>query len=220
MFPELWVGDFNSVPEDLPDRSRRRDPQTFPREKDKTDGELATLAIERGATSLVLVGAFGGERGDHAFLHLALALRLAEAGVPVLLSSGTQEGVPLPHGKAGFDYADGTLFSVLGFSDLSGLTVTAPNGRSITSRCAFGSSLTISNEARGRLEVALGHGRALLLAHPYPFLKADMAPPLLTLDGIKLTFGGTPLLDGAAFRSPPATTSHWSAAMAPASRRC
>jgi ATP-binding cassette subfamily F protein uup len=28
-------------------------------------------------------------------------------------------------------------------------------------------------------------------------LKADMAPPLLNLDGIKLTFGGTPLLDGA-----------------------
>ena len=32
----------------------------------------------------------------------------------------------------------------------------------------FGSSLTISNEVRGRLVVALGAGRALLLAHPYP----------------------------------------------------
>ena len=29
------------------------------------------------------------------------------------------------------------------------------------------------------------------------FPKADMAPPLLNLTGIKLTFGGTPLLDGA-----------------------
>ena len=33
---------------------------------------------------------------------------------------------------------------------------------------------------------------------PIPCLKADMAPPLLNLDGIRLTFGGTPLLDGAA----------------------
>uniref|UniRef100_UPI00167C173D hypothetical protein n=1 Tax=Mesorhizobium sp. M2D.F.Ca.ET.225.01.1.1 TaxID=2563942 RepID=UPI00167C173D len=36
---------------------------------------------------------------------------------------------------------------------------------------------------------------------PTLFPKADipdMAPPLLNLDGIKLTFGGTPLLDGAA----------------------
>ncbi|CAM5414073.1 ABC transporter ATP-binding protein uup [Mycolicibacterium aubagnense] len=34
----------------------------------------------------------------------------------------------------------------------------------------------------------------LILTH---FPKADMAPPLLNLTGIKLTFGGTPLLDGA-----------------------
>jgi thiamine pyrophosphokinase len=33
---------------------------------------------------------------------------------------------------------------------------------------AFGSSLTISNEVRGRLRVELGDGRAMLLAHPFP----------------------------------------------------
>ena len=33
---------------------------------------------------------------------------------------------------------------------------------------AFGSSLTISNEVKGRLGIALERGRALLLAHPYP----------------------------------------------------
>jgi len=32
----------------------------------------------------------------------------------------------------------------------------------------FGSSLTLSNEVRGRLEIALARGRAMLLAHPYP----------------------------------------------------
>ena len=49
----------------------------FPPDKDKTDGELAVAeALERGATSLVLAGAFGGPRADHAFLHLALAIRL------------------------------------------------------------------------------------------------------------------------------------------------
>ncbi|RWB65591.1 MAG: thiamine diphosphokinase, partial [Mesorhizobium sp.] len=123
--PELWVGDFDSVPADLPDELAAVPRQVFPAEKDKTDGELAiAAALERGATSLVLAGAFGGKRTDHAFLHLALSVRLAEAGTEVLLSSGAQEGIPLPRGKAGFDYADGTLFSILGFSDLSGLTVT------------------------------------------------------------------------------------------------
>ncbi|RWC04400.1 thiamine diphosphokinase [Mesorhizobium sp.] len=167
--PELWVGDFDSVPADLPDELAAVPRQVFPAEKDKTDGELAiAAALERGATSLVLAGAFGGKRTDHAFLHLALGVRLAEAGTEVLLTSGAQEGVPLLPGKAGFDYADGTLFSILGFSDLAGLTVTGAKWPLNHVEVAFGSSLTISNEVKGRLEVALGSGSALLLAHPFP----------------------------------------------------
>ncbi|MER8433473.1 thiamine diphosphokinase [Mesorhizobium caraganae] len=174
LMPELWVGDFDSVPAELPVDLAAVPRQVFPPEKDKTDGELAiAAALERGATSLVLAGAFGGKRADHAYLHLALSLRLAETGTKVLLTSGAQEGVPLLPGKAGFDYADGTLFSVLGFSDLSGLTVSSAKWPLDHVEVAFGSSLTISNEVKsektgGRLEIALGHGRALLLAHPYP----------------------------------------------------
>jgi len=169
VMPELWVGDFDSVPEDLPDDLAAVPRQVFPPEKDQTDGELAiSAALERGATSLVLAGAFGGKRADHAFLHLALAVRLAEGGMDVLLTSGAQEGIPLLPGNAGFDYADGTLFSVLGFSDLAGLSVAGAKWPLDHVEVAFGSSLTISNEVKGRLEIALGRGRALLLAHPYP----------------------------------------------------
>jgi thiamine pyrophosphokinase len=159
--PELWVGDFDSAPADLPDDLASVPRQVFPVEKDKTDGELAiAAALERGA--------FGGKRADHAFLHLALGVRLAEGGTEVLLTSGAQEGVPLLPGKAGFDYADGTLFSVLGFSDLRGLAVTGAKWPLDHVEVAFGSSLTISNEVEGRLEIVLGSGRALLVAHPFP----------------------------------------------------
>ena len=168
LLPELWVGDFDSVPADLPDDLASVERQVFPAEKDKTDGELAiAVALERGATRLVLAGAGGGRRADHAFLHLALAVRLAEAGTEVILTSGAQEGVPLLPGKAEFDYADGTLFSVLGFSALAGLTVIGAKWPLDRVEVAFGSSLTISNEVRGRLRIALEQGRALLLAHPY-----------------------------------------------------
>ena len=169
LVPELWVGDFDSVPANLPDDLAAVPRKIFPAEKDMTDGELAIAeALARGATSLILAGAFGGKRADHAFLHLALGLRLAEAGTTVLLTSGAQEGVPVLPGKAGFDYADGTLFSVLGFSDLSGLTVSGAKWPLDRVEVAFGSSLTISNEVKGRLAIALERGRALLLAHPYP----------------------------------------------------
>ncbi|MHA6642527.1 thiamine diphosphokinase [Mesorhizobium sp. A623] len=169
LVPELWVGDFDSVPPNLPDHLASTLRQTFPPEKDKTDGELAiAAALERGATSLVLAGAFGGARADHAFLHLALAVQLAESGTGILLTSGAQEGIPLLAGTHEFDYATGTLFSVLGFSDLSGLTVEGAKWPLNNVEVAFGSSLTISNEVRGRLRVTLGSGRAMLLAHPYP----------------------------------------------------
>ncbi|WP_027166698.1 thiamine diphosphokinase [Mesorhizobium sp. WSM3224] len=169
LVPELWVGDFDSVPANLPKDLAAVPRKVFPAEKDMTDGELAVAeALQRGATSLVLAGAFGGRRADHAFLHLTLALRLAAAGTPVLLTSGAQEGVPVLPGKASFDYDGGTLFSVLGFSDLSGLTVTGAKWPLDRVEVAFGSSLTISNEVEGQLGVALERGRALLLAHPYP----------------------------------------------------
>jgi thiamine pyrophosphokinase len=169
LMPELWVGDFDSVPADLPDELAAVPRKVFPAEKDMTDGELAIAeALRRGATSLVLAGAFGGKRADHAFLHLALAVRLAESGSTVVLTICSLVVVPYLPGSAAFDYADGTLFSVLGFSDLSGLTVTGAKWPLDRVEVAFGSSLTISNEVKGRLGIALERGRALLLAHPYP----------------------------------------------------
>lgn len=165
--PELWTGDFDSVDDALgaqyPDIAR----EVFPPAKDLTDGEIAVeAALSRGATALTLVGAFGGPRADHAFFHLTLALRLAEAGLPVLLTSGTQEGQPLLPGANSFDLAGQTLFSVLGFSDLRGLSIAGARWPLDDVFVPFGSSLTVSNEAAGRLVVTLGEGRAMLVSHP------------------------------------------------------
>lgn len=163
--PELWVGDFDSAEtvdfDAFPDVARK----TFPAAKDKTDGELAVdIALSRGATKLMLVGAFGGPRADHAFLHLTLALALAEGGIDVMLSSGTQEGIPLLPGQQAFDLAPGTLFSVLGFSNLAGLTLIGAQWPLNHVEVPFGSSLTISNRVADRLRASLDAGRALVVA--------------------------------------------------------
>ena len=167
LVPELWTGDFDSVDDEI----RKQHPQVpveqFPIEKDLTDGEIAIeAALSRGATELILVGAFGGARADHAFLHLAAGLRLAEAGTTCLLTSGVQEGVPLLPGAARFDYGESTLFSILAFSDLAGLTLAGAKWPLENREVRFGSSLTLSNEVSGTLSVRLGSGRAMLLAHP------------------------------------------------------
>jgi thiamine pyrophosphokinase len=163
--PELWVGDFDSSsPADFaahPDVPR----ETFPAAKDKTDGELAIdIAIGHGATALVIVGAFGGPRADHAFLHLALAIRMAERGIGVTLTSGSQEGRPVLPGENRFGYPDGMLFSVLGFTNLDGLSIAGAEWPLDRIHMPFGSSLTISNKVAGNLIVTLASGRALLVA--------------------------------------------------------
>jgi thiamine pyrophosphokinase len=166
--PELWVGDFDSVSDDLLAEWPGIPREIFPAGKDKTDGELAIdEAFARGATEFVLVGAFGGARADHAFLHMALAIRLAEKGTPTLLTSGAQEGRAVLKGRTTFDYESGTLFSILGFSDLSGLSVEGARWPLHEIEMPFGSSLTISNEVTGTLAVTLKSGRALLVAHPH-----------------------------------------------------
>jgi thiamine pyrophosphokinase len=166
--PELWTGDFDSVDEAMRAEHSGTPVEEFPRDKDKTDGEIAVqAALERGARELLLVGAFGGARADHAFLHLTAAMRLAENGVGCVLTSGVQEGVPLLVGEdRNFDYDDGTLFSVLPFSELSGLTISGAKWPLTDHHVPFGSSLTLSNEVRGTLSARLASGRALLVAHP------------------------------------------------------
>ena len=67
--PELWTGDFDSVDEAMRDVHSGIPVEMFPSEKDMTDGEIAVeAALARGAEDIVLVGAFGGARADHAFL--------------------------------------------------------------------------------------------------------------------------------------------------------
>ncbi len=163
--PELWVGDFDSAETGDFDAFPGVARETFPAAKDKTDGELAVdIALSRGATRLILVGAFGGPRVDHAFLHLTLAIALAERGVDVLLSSGNQEGVPLLPGEASFDLSPETLFSVLGFSGLKALTLQGAHWPLDRVDVPFGSSLTISNRVASNLTAHLSSGRALIVA--------------------------------------------------------
>lgn len=163
---ELWVGDFDSADADAKAAHAHLPTKTFPHEKDMTDGELAVAeALARGAITLVLAGAFGGARADHTHLHLAMAMKLAEDGIDVLLSSGTEEGTPLlPGRQAEFDYAPGTMFSVIAFEDLTGLDLAGAKWPLSQRFVPFGSSLTVSNEVSGRLTARLETGRAILVA--------------------------------------------------------
>lgn len=168
--PELWVGDFDSAPSDLlgtwPDVER----QPYPARKAVTDGEIAASeAIARGATRLVMIGALGGERSDHALQHLVLALALAAQGLEVVMTSGEEEAWPLLADGLALDLPAGCLFSVIGLSSLAGLTIGGARYPLENFDLPFGSSRTVSNVAEGPVAFSLRAGRAVVLARPHDF---------------------------------------------------
>ncbi|NTF43807.1 thiamine diphosphokinase [Rhizobium rhizogenes] len=166
--PELWVGDFDSTPADLLAAFPGVPKQPYPAAKAATDGEIAVSeAIDRGAVRLILAGAMGGERSDHAIQHLLYGVRLAEQGLDVLLTSGDEEAVPLLPGQMEMALPQGSLFSVLGFSDLAGLFIENARYPLRDFHLPFGASRTISNVAEGAVRFSLGSGRAIVLARPY-----------------------------------------------------
>ncbi|WP_416358049.1 thiamine diphosphokinase [Aureimonas phyllosphaerae] len=164
--PELWVGDFDSHEGEDPVDVPRHE---WPRDKDRTDGEIAiSEAFERGASSVLLVGAFGG-RTDHVFSHLVVALRESAAGRPVTMFDGREWAFPLAAGRQAFASEPGAQFSILKFSDLRGLTIEGARFPLDRADIAFSSILTQSNEAIGReVTIDLADGRAVFLLQADP----------------------------------------------------
>ncbi|PYE88638.1 thiamine diphosphokinase [Phyllobacterium leguminum] len=163
--PELWLGDFDSTSPALSRRYKHVPRRTFPAYKDMTDGELAlNEAFVLGATSVILCGAFGGERTDHTMLHLTMATAQAEKGHDIFLSSGVEEAWPILPGSYAPDLPDGTLFSLIGFTELDGLTIKNAEWPLDNVKAPFGSSLTVSNVARGTLGLRLRSGCGVLIA--------------------------------------------------------
>lgn len=165
--PELWLGDFDSTAPELLEKFKDVPRQTFPVAKDMTDGELAlNEAYRLGATRVILCGAFGGDRTDHTLLHLTMATRHAIEGRQILLSSGFEEAMPLVPGNYQYDLPDGSVFSILSFSQLEGLTIEQAEWPLDKITLPLGSSLTVSNIVRGTLCVSLRLGHAILIAKP------------------------------------------------------
>jgi thiamine pyrophosphokinase len=73
--PDLLIGDMDSIPPDLLERLEARGVATesHPPDKEASDAELAVArAVEMGATEIVILGGFGGQRLDHELANLLL----------------------------------------------------------------------------------------------------------------------------------------------------
>lgn len=166
IIPELWVGDFDSAGSELTVQYRDVPRETFPAEKDATDGAIAVEgAIRRGATEIVLLGGLGGQT-DHTAGLLGQSIRIARQGIHCLLTSGIEEAWPLIGGRMTVDLPEGTRLSIIPFTDLVGLDLTGVKWPLSQRDVPVGSTLTLSNVALGPVEISVTSGHGIAIAYP------------------------------------------------------
>ena len=168
--PELWLGDFDSTPDALKEQYKHVQTMTFDRQKAMSDGALAVqTALEKGASSIIFLGALGGTRNDHTIAVMHQMMQLHKAGVETMMTSGLEECWPLDKGEFEIELPKGSLFSILPFEDLEGLSISGAEYPLDNIKTGFGSTLTLSNVSQGLTKVSLIKGSALLIARPHDF---------------------------------------------------
>jgi thiamine pyrophosphokinase len=130
--PDLVVGDGDSIDPALLERLRAAGVaiEMSPAEKDETDTELAMLAaLRRGASDLIIVGALGGRRLDHAIGNLWLLAHPGLAGrrATIIDPSARLRVLRAPAGDGGpvsasLDGPVGTIVSLIPMGDVAGVT--------------------------------------------------------------------------------------------------
>jgi len=91
--PHILVGDFDSIQDDVLKWFENTDAeiQHYPVEKDMTDSEIAiNIAVERGCTSIRILGGFG-TRLDHSLANVFLLKKLLDKGIKASIINESNE---------------------------------------------------------------------------------------------------------------------------------
>lgn len=164
--PSLIVGDFDSCNSELLTKwSNRCETVRLPREKDDTDTLFAVkLAVERGYSDFILLGAMGG-RFDHALGNISILLYLNGLGKKAILVD--DYSVMQVVGSEPFYIEDNcSYFSVLTVAgDVSGVNIKNAKYPLENAKLAADFQLGISNEVLpGHVaEVSVEQGRVLVI---------------------------------------------------------
>lgn len=85
LVPDMILGDYDSVENDLLDKYKSTDIKTYPREKDYTDTHIAIInALKTGASEIYILGATG-TRMDHTFTNICNMKAAIDCGVPCFI---------------------------------------------------------------------------------------------------------------------------------------
>ncbi len=166
--PDFIVGDFDSVPEAILSKYRGKSApiETFPREKDKTDTQIAVeLALMHNPSRIDIIGATGS-RLDHVIANIHLLVLPLQAGCTACIIDEKNKIYLMEHSFfISRTMQHGDYVSLLPFTDkVSGLTLKGFKYPLDHVTLTSGSSLGISNEiVEEEAEVELLEGILLVI---------------------------------------------------------
>jgi len=167
--PDLLVGDLDSADPGLVERLRSAGTriESHPADKEASDTELALEAVfAAGATEVILLGAIGGDRLDHAVANLMLLADPALAGRDVRLAHGSSVARALHGGgRLVVDGTTGDLVSLLPVGgDAQGITTDGLRWALTGATLGLGRSRGLSNEVTTpHASVRLERGTLLMI---------------------------------------------------------
>ena len=147
---DLIVGDMDSIDAGTLRRHADAEVRRHPRDKDLLDLELALdEAAARGATTMIVVGVFGG-RLDHELAALAVAQARHRSGYEIELHSGDALALPVrAEQERSFEGPAGTMVSVLATQPGTRVTLTGMRFGLVDGPLEPGVGLGMSNETIG-----------------------------------------------------------------------
>ena len=164
--PHLVVGDLDSLGPDAPSSLGPR-VERWPAEKDKSDTELAVeRAIAAGADEVVVIGALGGPRTDHAIANTLLLALEHGRGARVRLVRGPLSMRTIRGGeRAELSGGEGALVTLLAVGgDAAGVRTEGLRYPLRGETLRLGSSRGLSNEISGAgAAVSVGSGTLLVI---------------------------------------------------------
>ena len=103
--PDYWLGDKDSLPEEIFEKAKDRFPELTLNpcspEKDDTDMRLGVLKLkELGAEMIYVFGGLGGERFDHTVANIQLLHEFTEEGIRMFLLSEKESIYVLTAGQS------------------------------------------------------------------------------------------------------------------------
>lgn len=164
--PDILIGDFDSISEEVATVYSSVEKISFPPEKSMTDTELAIrYSIENGYKSLVILGALGS-RVDHMLANIAMLGLIDDLGCVGVIEDGNQSIYLLTENNNSFSkqFRSDTILSLLPLTEkVVGVNITGVKYPLSNATLTRDSSLGISNEVEGTVNLTMKSGKLLVI---------------------------------------------------------